>query len=225
MWWWTLSDGRSRAPAFVAQPAIAEALARVLDLDGPNFGFADPRLQATLQALDLTDHQYLRLASTYTFSCGGGVPAAIGTPSIATIQNPLGSKKVMRIRRLTISGLAAATSHFWGTIANAAVPAILNSTQPVGMIRDTRVLNPALGTAATPAALRVYGTSLGAPTNGEVATVGAGGAVFSVDPLCTIHPGGWFFVASAVVNTAFNCGLVWDERIATTSEINFPISV
>lgn len=206
---------------FGATPRVPEALQRSLDVDGEAFGLVANALQPVVVALNLLDHQYLKLAGINSFACGSSPPAVAGAASIATLRNPIGSGRIFAIRRIIVGAPGANMSVWWGVLSGAAVPAVLNPAVITPLIRDTRQLNAA-GLAQTSAASVIYGTTLGSPGVGEATALIAGSASQQFALEQTVAPGGWFFVVAGTANTTFACSISWEERVAQTSELNLP---
>jgi len=207
-----------KAPIFLQQPSIPELLQRAGDTRGEGFTYIEGVLRATALAWDLTDQQYAKLGQVNTFSVGGQTPAVAGTTSIATLQNPAGSGKIFRVRRLTLS--TNANTYRWGVLSGALVPALANVVVRTPAARDSRILNIGGGSPVATALVQ-YATTLGAPAVGESVGLAAGG-VFTCDPLCSVAPGGWFYAVIAAVFNSFEAGIVWDERPVVGTELGLP---
>lgn len=212
------------AKPFVGQPGVPEALQRVFDT-GEGFGFFDAQLRATVQALDLTDHQYLKLQGVNSFGAGGFLPAAVGAASIGTLQNPATSQKLLRVRRMIVGWSSAANQTIlFGTLSGAIAPALANVTTLTPSPRDTRIVNVAGGSGQATGRVQLA-TTLGAPTTGEQLLIlgsTVNGAPIIVPLDCTVSPGGWFYAVGLTANLGFAFSVAWDERQTVTSELNVP---
>jgi hypothetical protein len=138
------------------------------------------------------------------------------------VQNPAGSGRIFRIREVVVASQQGALRY--GVLSGPAVPAILNNVALLAGIRDSRVIQAGPGTAATSAAVVELGTTLAGLAAGAMVFSSAAGDVQArFDPLCTVAPGGWFFVIQPdVLGGAFEVSFAWDERIPTTAELSYP---
>jgi hypothetical protein len=95
------------------------------------------------------------------------------------------------------------------------LPVIQNQVVRVPGVRDSRMVGAQVSCLSA-----IYGTSIaGFSTAGIFVQLLAGAQPLIIPVEMTLALGGALYVAGATLNLAFNCSVVWDERIPVTAEL------
>jgi hypothetical protein len=203
----------------VGQSGLTTGLQRVLDTSGDGFGYITPKLVGTIQALDLTDHQYLKPQSINSY-CVGARPTVQAARFCGVIlSNVAAGQKIVTIRRIVVSA-PGATMDIAAYVGAVAVPAIANPVVQAAAMRDSRQIDPT-GVAMATQCIVTDGNFAGAGQGGLIFQLVAG-QVVALQMAMTIGPGGFFNIRGSVANQTFLYGIEWDERQAVTPEYTMP---
>lgn len=208
-------------PIQTNQPGLATTLGRVLGIQGDMPALVQRDMQASVNLVDLTDHQYLRNALTGTYHSGdnGAFGGVAGTNWGAILLSQLGIgplERLVRIRRIYLSRTSAvpATVQVAWAVGGifTAVPAIASATSPNIGSRDGR-------DAPQPAMIYQVGTILTIPSGPRITLPVTGAGQLVIDLNLTIPSGGFFMMRALTTDQGIATGIEWDERLPTEQEM------